>query len=505
MKKWCFIDLDGTLLTKTKKISKKNLDSLKKYVENGNKYVLTTGRWPVSTLKLSNVIFSHTNIQSNYIISLNGSYIYDLKNNKIAFKQPIRKDVFEKLLDVQKIFKISMWIYSESGIENKTIYSKKIPFKKIVSKFNCGQVVGLDENFVKNDDNYKVLFMSFSTKKISKLYKWLLENFEDYLTIIRTSSKNIEITNKNVDKGFGVEFIQKKEKISTIDTYALGDSGNDVAMFKKCGFRVAFSKNKELNNLSNYSYKNNKKLNFVLDKINELNHTYYDENISIKLNIENLPNLDRKIYIANHLLLWNYLLGQNKLILELKKYPNWLVRKLFKEFLIDRNVFITSSNYVNHFSEKEQKFLFAKSFSDTQQGLILNSFENKSTKLSILENENGETLLIYDSEVTLNDFLNKFNFKKSDFNSLCKLSLIDLKNKLKTFINITVYGVCPEEFTNNFEIFSQSDLHFVYRKNSNNEKYQSKDKNIKEFEFKTFNAHPKEIDILNNFLQQHKK
>ncbi|MDE5952656.1 MAG: HAD family hydrolase, partial [Malacoplasma sp.] len=40
---WAFIDLDGTLLNQRKRIPKKNLEILKKYVENNGNIVITTG------------------------------------------------------------------------------------------------------------------------------------------------------------------------------------------------------------------------------------------------------------------------------------------------------------------------------------------------------------------------------------------------------------------------------------------------------------------------------
>jgi hydroxymethylpyrimidine pyrophosphatase-like HAD family hydrolase len=77
------IDLDGTLLSKTKHISNKNLDELKKYIEQDGTPILTTGRSIISSQKFVDQIDEYTGYQSKYVVSFNGAHIKDLVNNKI--------------------------------------------------------------------------------------------------------------------------------------------------------------------------------------------------------------------------------------------------------------------------------------------------------------------------------------------------------------------------------------------------------------------------------------
>jgi hydroxymethylpyrimidine pyrophosphatase-like HAD family hydrolase len=78
------IDLDGTLLSKTKHISEKNLQGIKKYIELGGMPIITTGRSIISSQKFVNQIDNYTEHKSAYIVSFNGAHILNLKNNDVA-------------------------------------------------------------------------------------------------------------------------------------------------------------------------------------------------------------------------------------------------------------------------------------------------------------------------------------------------------------------------------------------------------------------------------------
>jgi HAD superfamily hydrolase (TIGR01484 family) len=78
------IDLDGTLLSKFKRISQSNFKALKTYVNQGGTPVITTGRSIVSAEKFANKIADYVGNKSEYIIAFNGAYIKNLQNNEIS-------------------------------------------------------------------------------------------------------------------------------------------------------------------------------------------------------------------------------------------------------------------------------------------------------------------------------------------------------------------------------------------------------------------------------------
>ena len=75
------IDLDGTLLTRTKKITKKVCLALNEFMKAGGLPVLVTGRSTVSTLKYCEKIERHSKNKMKFVCCFNGAYIHDRVNN----------------------------------------------------------------------------------------------------------------------------------------------------------------------------------------------------------------------------------------------------------------------------------------------------------------------------------------------------------------------------------------------------------------------------------------
>ncbi len=503
-KKWCFIDLDGTLLNKTKKIDKSNLNSLKKYLDSGNEVVLTTGRWPISALIYNNEIQKFVKRKNSYLISLNGAYIIDLKNDEVMFYEAIENKTFNKLLEFQKKFSASMWIYTENGIKNNIIYCKKIPFKWIVSKFNYGKVKSYMGHEAFTDNKIKILFMSLSPKKINKLFISLTESLSEELSIIKTSNFNIEITNKNINKGTGLNLVKQKAKININQMVAFGDSGNDVDMFKNSGYRYAFSKkNENLTNVANKSYPNNKVLKDILEDINNNKHIIeFKKNLSIFLSIDKLKALEKDYLFNRHSLIWNFIVNQYSFFLQASNYPNWLLKSKFDQFLLNKNFVLISSNNNCVFSEKEKKFIFAKSFSDTQTKALINYLEKNSLDVFVIEKNNLDVILVCKDNQSMKMFIEKHKINKNIFTKIFNINEFKIKEELNNIISFSSYKNELNHINENFKIFKQDDFSFLY---INKQNYKNSFSSTKNFTIKNFEDNLESLNQINNFLYQNKK
>lgn len=243
---WAAIDLDHTLLDFNGKISLKSLVSIKNYQDLGGKVFICTGRWLVSALVYNKIIENYTKINNDFIVSLNGALIYDLKAKEIVFSQCISDEIFKRIIEIQKKVNITIWIYSIDGIKNKKIYTKRLPLRPIVAQFNYGKIIKLNEekyNF--KNDTLKILFLSFNKNKIKKAWKVLGEEFSGEIDYVQTSKRAIEITNKDCNKGEAIKFITKKYNINKENIVAFGDSNNDVAMFEQVGFKIGIKPSSE--------------------------------------------------------------------------------------------------------------------------------------------------------------------------------------------------------------------------------------------------------------------
>ena len=91
-----------------------------------------------------------------------------------------------------------------------------------------------------NDENYqiyKLLAFDFDAVKLDETAE-LLQQLEE-LAVSSSGHENLEITNKNAQKGIALEAFVKANGIELAKTMALGDSFNDVSMLERVGRAVA--------------------------------------------------------------------------------------------------------------------------------------------------------------------------------------------------------------------------------------------------------------------------
>lgn len=471
--KWSFIDLDGTLLNFFKRVSLKNLKALKNYSIQNNKIIITTGRWPVSGLKFNKKIEDFTKQKNNYLISLNGAYIKDLTTDQIIFKKIIPFTLFEQIIEILKEFNAKSWIYTYEGIKQKKIFSLNQSFKKIIGILNHGSVIKLKLNNLKNDEVYKITIWKFNIKTIDNLYKKLNNFFQNKLTIIRTSNRVIEITAENINKGQALEFIKNENNLKKYQICTFGDSNNDYSMFLKAGFRFNFKKsNKLLSEISNFSYKSNKSFSkavIFLTTNNLFKYKQYSK--SINLEIDKIEANNQNIPIYKFLFLWSYLVYNNKLTLNVKDCPYWLVKTFLFELINNFNIDVKINNKNALYSEKEKKFIFAKSFSDTQKQAIFSFIEKNKNKIKLFIVEGLENISIfYQNKTILNFFLNKFT-NKNIFFKMFNFLEFNLANFEESILSVTFYSFNEvNELNSDFEIKNQDELTFIFKHELTNEK-----------------------------------
>jgi hydroxymethylpyrimidine pyrophosphatase-like HAD family hydrolase len=85
--------------------------------------------------------------------------------------------------------------------------------------------------------------MSFKKEKISNALEKLKEKYGDKFTFSHSHPKLIEINLKNIDKGYGVNFVANRLKIKKDEIAAIGDSNNDLPLFEAASLKIAVKTN----------------------------------------------------------------------------------------------------------------------------------------------------------------------------------------------------------------------------------------------------------------------
>lgn len=460
-----FFDLDGTLIKFSRKVSEENLKALKLYSNLKGQIVISTGRWPISAIKINSLIENYCENKNRYLISLNGAIIYDLVESKIIYQSIISHHIFEKLIEFRKRHHLGMWVYTLEGIKNKFIYTIRIPFKRIVSLFNSGKLLKIKQTNSSHFNVLKILFLSLSKKKIEKSYLWLKENLEPYLQITKTSPHNIEITHSNTNKGSSVDIVCKMLNVDKERTVAFGDSGNDLPMFEKTGICISInSKNSQV--LSKATYVVNSKHNnavalglvkYVIN--NPKNFKKNQSNILIDISYLDLPKLNSEIHEVPNL--QEFFRWKGNLLLISSEQINDLNRKFKFAFNNPRIPFILGLNSCVIYSLKEKKYLFSKSFSDTQVDALVEIYRDlmrsNTYVVLVFYATNLINYVVSHSYMDYEMFLKKHDLRNEEYHYIEFNDLI--KKHLQKIAQIRIFNLEEKsKLFNKFKVRYRSDF-----------------------------------------------
>lgn len=237
------IDLDGTLLTPCKKIAHQSFETLRKFKNLYPKAVLAfiTGRSFTSAKKyveLVNKQLDKTTIA--YLACFNGSVIYKVEESggyTLLDKHLVLDKMAEKIWHSCRKHKVFFWGYPQEPYKGAPCMVGRHPLGHIIQMLRWK-----DMHYLKgyiNNNYFKINVMMFFSKRLDHFVKNFTKHDLDQVELIRANNRLIEITAHGINKGTAVNFICNREQIPVLSRCAIGDSGNDLAMFKEVTFKAA--------------------------------------------------------------------------------------------------------------------------------------------------------------------------------------------------------------------------------------------------------------------------
>ena len=231
-----FIDIDSTLNIPDQKVSKRVIECLDNLKEKGILTVINTGR----SLKyaINKSLEAH---MSEYIVSSNGTEVYNYKDNQIIFQRSIPKSIvldfykFCKDNDLILIFNSFLNRYTNQKDydynDDKPIYIEDL--QTIIDK-PINQIVIMSKNYHKMLAMPQMIKNKFPSLNIISLSKSLF---------LKKPKKDgyyyCDIIYQNTSKGTGIVELLDYLQIDSSNAYAIGDNINDIAMFDVVGTGIA--------------------------------------------------------------------------------------------------------------------------------------------------------------------------------------------------------------------------------------------------------------------------
>lgn len=220
------IDSDGTLRHSDGSISDRTKKIVQKLVRKGNIITICTARPRYHTLKISEEIGIN-----RFLISSNGTEVYDNLNNKIIYSAYLSPKYCKKIyLDVENIGIRAIFVCD--NIEYATGFIR-----------NDSQIL-LNENNIDNmfAKNIKQIMIIGKNKEKIKKYKNKVKKYN--LNIIDTSNDAKEeiwfsIISNKASKGIALKKLAEHLSIPMCKTVAIGNDNNDLSMIQVARVGVA--------------------------------------------------------------------------------------------------------------------------------------------------------------------------------------------------------------------------------------------------------------------------
>ena len=235
-------DLDGTLVREDK-ISKEDLDALKKLKENGHKVIVSTGR----TMSGIETLFRDYPFEYDYLVLCNGGLVLN-KDNEIIHRKSINYNIKDSIInnfydegtlimyydDGDKTYLINNPSLKVSGFAKDFAesFAHRVDFDKAISLKGTYQMMSIFDS-------------SGSIEKCEKIKNHIIDNYGEYVEAYRNQCF-IDIVPKGCSKGNGIMMILEDENISTDNVYTVGDSFNDISMFNITKNSYTFNAAEEL-------------------------------------------------------------------------------------------------------------------------------------------------------------------------------------------------------------------------------------------------------------------
>lgn len=264
MYKLIAIDLDGTMLNSYGVVTENTKNAIKRTIQKGIDVIIASGR-PIDSIKtIANEIGS-----KNYFIAGNGALIYDIQKDENLYENYLNKEKVLEIIRMCEENSILYNVYTDKTILAKVLkYNVLYYYKENLKKSEDKQThINIVENMYDyiskmNEEKFLKITICDENKSVfQSIIKKLneIENIE-VLDVSHMSRKVIqqgteeipieyyytEISSKNVDKWYAIEYLISKLNIKREEVIAIGDNINDKKMIEEAGLGIAMGQSSPL-------------------------------------------------------------------------------------------------------------------------------------------------------------------------------------------------------------------------------------------------------------------
>ena len=243
-------DLDGTLIDHNNLIPSKNLDAINSIHNKHINFAICTGK----TYSITKDICEKCN--ASYGIFGNGTQIINLKTGEEIYKNVLPVESFNICYKIAKKFNLHIHIYTDSEvITEKLMYMDLRNYKINGSKDTqtlSFKIVDNIKNYINTNKPQIFKLVISSEDSLENIKNNILEKLDVGIQHIRKKGQYkdkiinkeyeyLDITQKNIGKGYALNYLSNFLQVDSNDIMAIGDNVNDIDMLKASGIGVTLA------------------------------------------------------------------------------------------------------------------------------------------------------------------------------------------------------------------------------------------------------------------------
>lgn len=223
-------DVDGTLVTKSKELTPRAIEAVKRLHERGALFAITSGRPPRGMRMLVNPLQLH-----GPIAAFNGGIIVQ-PDMTVIEERAIPAAVAPDVVDVIRAHGLDAWVYREAEWYVNDPNGPHVERESDTVQFEPTVVADYDGLL---DRAVKIVGVSDDFDRVARCESDLQQQFGEHVSAARSQPYYVDVTHPTANKGVVVERLSHHYAIPPEQVATLGDQPNDVLMFKRSGLSVA--------------------------------------------------------------------------------------------------------------------------------------------------------------------------------------------------------------------------------------------------------------------------
>ncbi len=224
-------DVDGTLVTQEKVLTKRAADAVLRLHQAGIAFTVTSGRPPRGMAMLTDPLKLN-----QPLAAFNGGVLIRPDMATVVDQKLLPAGVPEKVIEAIENHGLDVWVYTDTGWFIRDLNAPHVEREQWTVKFPPTVVKSFDGLLGRVA---KIVGVSDNYERAARCEKDVQQAGGAHISATRSQPYYLDVTHPQANKGAVVLAMSKLLDIPATEIATIGDMPNDVLMFKKSGVSIA--------------------------------------------------------------------------------------------------------------------------------------------------------------------------------------------------------------------------------------------------------------------------